>query len=285
MVGLLPWLAQAANHFRLNTSAAMQAKLNFLLTATSFMTFNVATVPIDCLSSSATLEHLVSCLDVYTVQDSFYTAATYASAQPTAAQAAAWSSAVSSLMNVGNGGYTCADASTTISAGNALDGIYQIASFRDDVTLASYCMLVESTVNDAGSYAKGWGFVIVPVTHAASSGVHLSAPHPVHDSGTAKQASALFKSISARSLLVSGRSRAAYAASTTCVVPSKGSYYKTDSAHDNEQPFLAASVALFNAQMVEGGCPTTTCAFVQLHGKANTTCSKDSMFMSAGIGE
>ena len=32
------------------------------------------------------------------------------------------------------------------------------------------------------------------------------------------------------------------------------------------------------------GCPSASCAFIQMHGKASTTCASDTVFLSSGLG-
>ncbi|KAH7103044.1 hypothetical protein BKA62DRAFT_828961 [Auriculariales sp. MPI-PUGE-AT-0066] len=245
-----------------------------------------AAAPTSCLSSSSTFEDLVDCLNDYTVPASTYDASSYAAAQPTTAQLSAWSSAVQTLMSVGISGFTCAAAIATISTTNAVYGIYTFAMFNDTSTSASYCVLIESTATVANKYSKGWGFLAVPAS-LVSSRLHLSAPHPGADANTPQQAGALFKLVGARSLLIAGRHRQSYNTATSCIIPSSDltTYYKTDPAHDDAQPFFAASVALYNAQSAAaGGCPIASCAFLQLHGKSSTTCTSDDIFLSSGLG-
>jgi len=267
----------------------MQPAFKALL-ASSLISVLVASVtgaPPACLTSG-TFEQLVDCLDDYTVPENFYiNEAAYNAAQPTVAQASAWSNAVTNLMSVGVGAYTCNRATTTITNSSALWNIYNFATYSDSVTKKDYCVLIESTSTTGGAYTKGWGFLAVPIAHNVTNGVHISAPHPAFDQNTPQQAGALFKRVGARSLLIAGRSRLAYRVATTCVIPSSSNvtYYKTDPAHDNEQPFFAAGVALYNAQIAQAGCPAATCGFVQFHGKGNTTCTSDNMFLSAGIGK
>jgi len=267
----------------------MQPAFKALLASSLISVFvtSVTAAPPACLTSS-TFEQLVDCLDDYTVPENFYVNETaYIAAQPTVAQASAWSTAVTNLMSVGVGTYTCNTAIATITNTSALWNIYNFATYSDSVTHMDYCVLIESTSTTGGVYTKGWGFLAVPVTHSATNGVHLSAPHPAFDQDTPQQAGALFKRVGARSLLIAGRSRLAYMVATTCVIPSNPSttYYKTDPAHDNEQPFFAAGIALYNAQIAQADCPAATCGFVQLHGKGSTTCATDKMFLSAGLGK
>ncbi|KAH7103011.1 hypothetical protein BKA62DRAFT_82137 [Auriculariales sp. MPI-PUGE-AT-0066] len=241
--------------------------------------------PTSCLAKSGTFEQLVQCLNSYTVPAKTYDADTYAEAQPTDPQLAAWTSAVQTLMTVGTSN-TCTAAIATIDENNALYGIYTFADFTDSENNAAYCVLIESTGTEADKYSKGWGFLAVP-TFAVPSRLHLSAPHPIFDEDTPEQAGALFKSAGARSLLIAGRHRQSYHVPTSCIQPlnNRTIYFKTDPAHDIEQPFFAASIALFEAQTAApGGCPAASCAFLQLHAKATTTCAKDKAFLSAGLG-
>jgi len=42
-------------------------------------------------------------------------------------------------------------------------------------------------------------------------------------------------------------------------------------------------VAILDWQSQQGGCPSASCAFIQLHGKADTTCVEDDIFLSTGL--
>ncbi|TFK37296.1 hypothetical protein BDQ12DRAFT_753373 [Crucibulum laeve] len=216
--------------------------------------------PMSCLAASRTLEQLVSCLDTFTVPHNYYNHVTYELAQPNALQREAWVETVSLLLSVdGN----C----STVVLPDALQGLYTVAVFQEDFN--SYCVLVEHSLGCGFKYYKGWGFMVVPSTRSAiSRSIHLSAPHPKYDLGTVEQAATLFKSTGAHSLLVAGRIRTAFLQSSDCVVPSgKGQYYKTDPAHNNLEPFVDASLAIHAWQSAHGGCPSSTCAYIQIHGK------------------
>ena len=43
-------------------------------------------------------------------------------------------------------------------------------------------------------------------------------------------------------------------------------------------------MAIKDWQDAHGGCPTASCAYIQLHGKAKTTCPQDMAFISSGLG-
>ncbi|KAJ7210312.1 hypothetical protein C8J57DRAFT_1401105 [Mycena rebaudengoi] len=234
---------------------------------------------VTCLHNSiATFEDLIACFDAYTVPDGHYTEDTYNAAQPNPQQLAGWTELVSSLISVdGN----CA--SVVVPA--SLSGIYSVSLFADP-TGPEYCIASESTTVD-GFYAKGWGLVVVPSTRAAVlRTIHLSAPHPAFDLFTPEQAGALFKSTGAKSLLVAGRSRNAFRKPTDCITPTSNStvYFRTDPAHDVKQPFFTAAKTVREWQLANGGCPPQSCAFIQMHGKAASTCPTDTIFLSSGLG-
>jgi hypothetical protein len=50
------------------------------------------------------------------------------------------------------------------------------------------------------------------------------------------------------------------------------------------EPFFSASKIIKTWQHAHGGCPASSCAFIQMHGKAASSCPMDTMFMSSGIG-
>ncbi|KAJ7474237.1 hypothetical protein FB451DRAFT_1035463 [Mycena latifolia] len=234
---------------------------------------------ITCLqNTTSTFEDLVACFDAYTVSERYYSAETYAAAQPDFEQLRGWEDLIASLLAVdGN----C----TSVVVPPCITGIYDVSLFHDP-TGPRYCVASESTSVD-GVYAKGWGLVVVPATQdAVKRDIHLAAPHPAYDLFTPEQAGALFKSTGARSLLISGRIRTANLAPSDCVIPTSNStvYYKTDPAHDVAEPFFSASETIRAWQHTNGGCPAESCAFIQMHGKGASSCPTDTMFLSSGIG-
>ncbi|KAL0064180.1 hypothetical protein AAF712_008902 [Marasmius tenuissimus] len=211
---------------------------------------------IGCIQNDTitTVEELISCFDSYTVTEAFYNEQTYALAQPTEAEEAAWKSLVSSLLNV-NG--NCTD----ITIPDALDGVYGVSPFRGE----EFCVLHERKAENS-VYVRGWGIMVVP-SQPARPGVHLAAPHPQYDLLTPQQAAGLFEGIEAKSLLISGRIRTALMNSTSCIMGSGTIYYATDPAHNDKEPFVIASKEIWRWQQAQGGCPSASCAFIQMHGK------------------
>ncbi|KAF8884518.1 hypothetical protein BD779DRAFT_1663032 [Infundibulicybe gibba] len=227
-------------------------------------------------SYSETLTDLITCFDDFTIPKEYYNAATYAAAQPTSEERAAWTQLVSALLTSGG-------ACDTIEVPEVLDGVYAVTRFSEPTGL-SYCVLSESDTTSAGRYVRGWGLFVVPMV-PVSRNLHISAPHPKFDLGTPRQAADLFRAVGARSLLIPGRSRRAFMTPTECVTDTdEEPYYKTDPAHDKAEPFFDASKAIWEWQTRNGGCPSASCAFIQFHGKGKTTCANDHMFLSSGLG-
>ncbi|KAF9447376.1 hypothetical protein P691DRAFT_793566 [Macrolepiota fuliginosa MF-IS2] len=234
-----------------------------------------------CFASTHTLGSLVECLEKYTVPEDYYDQFSYLEAQPTDSQREAWFAAVTTLLSTHN---NCSSAIVP----TALHNIYSATSFTD-INGQSFCILYERSVSPCSMrYEKGWGFMVVPSSRdMVSRLLHLSAPHPFYDVGTPIQATHLFKETGAKSLLVPGRMRPAYNAPSTCVLPrsNKSTYYMTDPAHNDLEPFFDANRAIWEWQTRHGGCPSLSCAFIQFHGKARTTCPKDDIFLSAGLAD
>lgn len=177
--------------------------------------------PTGCLVVSPNLDALVTCLDTFTVPHDYYSPLTYAVAQPLPAQRSAFSDAIHTLLSVDG---DCAAKQVS----SALLGLYAFAPFR------GHCVLYE-TKSKCGTYAKGWGFAVVPARAAGVQRIlHVSAPHPAYDLGTVEQAAAVYEGSGARSLLVAGRKRTAFLASSGCVKGApRRAYYMTDPAHNN----------------------------------------------------
>lgn len=231
-----------------------------------------------CFKSAQTLVGLVDCLQEFIVPQDFYHQESYLDAQPTNTQREAWSAAVLTLLHSSN------NCSSSI-VPSAIQDVYSAAPFTDSDGW-SFCVLYERTVSSySRSFKKGWGFIIVPASQeAVSRDIHISAPHPATDGNTGAEAAQLFKETGAKSLLIPGRLRTAYRAPSTCVAPtSRSTYYTTDTAHNDLEPFFDANVAIWTWQSQHGGCPTASCAFIQMHGKADTTCVHDDIFLSAGL--
>jgi hypothetical protein len=185
--------------------------------------------PIPCLSAPLppTIEDLVTCFEGYTVPKDHYTSTTYNNAQPTTPQLAAWNLAVHNLLDVDN---NCA----SVAVPTAINTFYRRSLFTEAGGRA-FCILSEIDAT-GGHYTKGWGFMAVPVNRrAVSRFIHISAPHPIYDDGTPRQAAAIFQKTGAKSLLISGRHRNAYTASS-CI---GADYSRTDPAHNTVRLHLS----------------------------------------------
>ncbi|KAI5889639.1 uncharacterized protein SCHCODRAFT_02511044 [Schizophyllum commune H4-8] len=240
--------------------------------------------PSDCLSAPS-LPALAACYANYTVPAAHYDAASYATAQPKDYEVLAFRAAIHRMLDISNGAADCFGTELPV----ALQSIYSVHSFVDQENGEAYCVLAEKHILN-GSYAYGWGFMAVPdkkITPGRYSAlqhpridVHLSAPHPWFDGPVDTQAASLFTQARARSLFISGRHRRAFEAPSDCEAesPSGTIYYATDPAH--------STVAIKDWQDAHGGggCPTASCAYIQFHGKAETSCPQDVAFISSGLG-
>ncbi|KAJ8518754.1 hypothetical protein ONZ45_g4208 [Pleurotus djamor] len=243
-----------------------------------------STNPIPCFqnASIATITDLVACLEKFTVSFDFYGQTSYDLAQPTPNQLTAWLEVIYALLHVdGN----C----TSIILPAILDDHYSVTLFTElnaDVPPRSFCVLSEAQFEvETGFYVKGWGLVVVPANRHERM-LHFSAPHPIFDTNTAQQSAALFSRTNAKSLLVTGRIRNAFQVNSACTHPGPGDglFFKTDPAHDDNEPFFAAAKVIRRWQNEQGGCPSQSCAFIQMHGKAASSCPSDTVFMSSGLG-
>ena len=183
--------------------------------------FIVTSTPASCLKSSATIDALVTCLEVFIVPPEYYNKETYEAAQPTSNQRNDWKNLINSFLSV-NG--NCSSIPIPLS----LQRIYTIEAFN------TMCVLYETSSLE-GVYIKGWGFMIVPrLRTSVSRTVHFSAPHPIYDRETIRQAAFLFESTGSQSLLVPGRARTAFSEPSECIstIFPRQEFYKTDTTHN-----------------------------------------------------
>ena len=177
--------------------------------------------PASCLNSSATIDALVTCLEIFIVPPEYYSRETYEAAQPTPTQRDDWKNLINSLLSVDG---DCSAIPIPLS----LQGIYTIGAFN------TMCVLYEASGLD-GVYIKGWGFMVVPrLRTSVSRTLHFSAPHPIYDLGTIRQAAFLFESTGSQSLLVPGRARTAFSEPSECISPvfPLQEFYTTDTTHN-----------------------------------------------------
>ncbi|CAK5279686.1 unnamed protein product, partial [Mycena citricolor] len=234
---------------------------------------------IPCLETSNNFTALIDCFDAYTVPAQFYTTESHAAAQPSRDELAAWVQVVHAMLD--------SSISVSVSAPHthpaipaALAPSYHLATFTDGPTNRSYTVLSERYAV-RGYYARGWGLFVVPTPTTAPrrrANAYLSAPHAGYDLYTPQQAGALFHLAQARSVLIAGRARQALHRVSACQ-PARG-YWATDPAHDVAEPFFAASKAIFDWDRAQDVRAT----FVQMHGKARSSCPSDMAFISAGVG-
>ena len=183
--------------------------------------YTVTPTPASCFKSSTTIDALVTCLEVFIVPPEYYSKKTYEAAQPTSNQRDDWKTLINSFLSVDG---DCSSISIPLS----LQGIYTIEPFN------AMCVLYE-TSSLKGVYTKGWGFMLVPrLRSSVSRTIHFSAPHPIYDRETVRQAAFLFESTGSKSLLVPGRVRTAFSEPSECIstVFPRQEYYKTDTTHN-----------------------------------------------------
>jgi hypothetical protein len=120
--------------------------------------------------------------------------------------------------------------------------------------------------------------------HSAQSSVennvHIQGPHPFADALTQEQTTAIFYGLAARSLLIAGAHRKANQNGENPCLPGKG-YGRTDATHTNTWGFHQAFLGL-NDFITELGCPRDSCAVIQFHGKADSSCAPAKIFLSIG---
>lgn len=212
-----------------------------------------------------------ACFNNFTVPAAAYTVETYSESQPTEIELGGWTQLITAMLD-GN----CA-------APDTLESFYNVEELIDNGQ--SYCVASERYSIGPGHYNKGWGLFVVPLNASESRHFHLSSPHPMFDFYEPDQAITLFQRSRARSLLISGRHRQALSQPSICVPSTAATtYWTTDPAHSVAEPFHAGNVAIKAWQDAHGGCPLDQCAFIQLHGKASTTCSPIHFMISSGLG-
>ncbi|KAH6915781.1 hypothetical protein BKA70DRAFT_1253756 [Coprinopsis sp. MPI-PUGE-AT-0042] len=247
--------------------------------------------PVDCLSTSSTLQDLASCFLGYVVPEGFYDAGgfggptSYAVAQPNSTELTAWKDTIYAMLDADITG----DCPTSQAAVPGLEG-YTVGMFTETAGQRpkSYCVLSETSTypGTTNVFARGWGFVITPVnTSDHLRALHFSAPHPLYDSSTPTQAVALFQRVGAKSVVAAGRHRMASTDVSGCAKPSSeaSTYYKTDPSHDDREPFHDALLVTRDWQNEQGGCPNDHCAYVQWHRKW-ASCPQYDAFFSSGPG-
>jgi hypothetical protein len=148
---------------------------------------------------------------------------------------------------------------------------YQVVEFTDLPHQSERIVMLREIV----PVSVGWGtYVLRP---APARDLLIEVPHPLADSRTRSEGAALFRSLSARALLVAGAHRCANAGpancgGTTIACGELGPYRESDVAHATQTMFQAAHQAL-------APCDGESLA-IQLHGNSLATCPD--LFISNG---
>jgi hypothetical protein len=149
---------------------------------------------------------------------------------------------------------------------------YQIRTFTDALTNKSYCLLMEVLDADLDGFVdKGWGTFIVN-SNATRRDLNHSAPHPIFDSTTERQAINIFQDTDSRSYLMCGAHRYANGTSGgSC----ESNYGEADCAHQTNTMFHAAVEAMNRYYA------PTAWTHIQWHG--NSSCSPLDVYGSQGF--
>ena len=153
----------------------------------------------------------------------------------------------------------------------ALDGIMRLRAFSDGGNGRTYCVLMEVRADDGdGHVDRGWGTFVT--YDKATNETNHSAPHPIFDEGTEREAAAIFRDTDARSFMMCGAHRRAQGQLGGACEPKYG---VADCAHQDDTLFQAAVVEMADYY------GTKPWAHVQWHG--NTTCAPVAVYASQGF--
>lgn len=227
--------------------------------------------PIKCFITATTIENLIDCWDDYVPPKNFISNGTWNYFAPTNLQKRVWNQLINEFLSSDS---NC----TKIKISSVLEGVYGIKAFYDKKSL--YCALYEiSTLHK--HFRRGWGLLMVPFDKSTvKTNLHISVSHPFSDGLVHVQAASLFTRTGARSLLISGLRKDSRYAKSKC----RKRFFASDGSRDNGTMFHQTAVAIKDWQMTKGGgCPWSTCAFVQFHGKGPKTCQRDTVLLSAGV--
>jgi hypothetical protein len=148
----------------------------------------------------------------------------------------------------------------------------RVVRFRDWDNGRTYCVLREfDDRNNDGFVDRGLGtFIVDP---AAERELVHSAPHPLTDSTTEKEAITIFRETRSRAYLLNGVARDASTTPSSC----QSAYFESDAAHENRHLFQAATTEL------AAFYGTRDWTQIEWHGMADTTCPGVNAYMTYGV--
>ena len=153
----------------------------------------------------------------------------------------------------------------------ALEGVMRLRAFTDTGNGRTYCVLMETRDDDGdGHVDRGWGTFVT--YDKATNELNHSAPHPLFDDGTERQAAAIFRDTDARSFMMCGAHRRAHGQLGGACEPKYG---VADCAHQDDTLFHAAVVEMADYY------GTQPWAHVQWHG--NVSCAPVGVYASLGF--
>ncbi len=214
--------------------------------------------------AATTLEELVTCL-----KDSSHMPRSGSNdfVSPTLTERLDWAAVVSDMLDATLAG-TCAG----IALPGSLTGLYEVTTFTDASNLVSYCVLAEiALVGDLDK--KAWGTFITSTGAVRELAVQI--PHPLNDLNTPEQGIRVFKTVGARSYLLSGAHRNANGTSSC-----QSSFNESDAAHETVhmfQPTTEETLAWYQVQQLNDEL-----VVVQLHGMGSSTCPGVDAYMTYG---
>jgi len=152
----------------------------------------------------------------------------------------------------------------------ALPASYRLVRLTDP-SAGALRVIVEVDATGHPSPSLFWGTYAAPVsTPSPARDLVIEAPHPIFDTNTEIQSSAVFLASGAKVLAIAGAHRctdtqASACSGTTDACGATAAYRISDAAHTEELPFFAVHALLSQGSQ---GSQAFTGTFLQLHGNA-----------------
>ena len=179
-----------------------------------------------------------------------------------------WDEVVKDMLDGSQSG-ACA----AVSLPPGLAGLYEITAFTDASNGDTYCVLAEiAEIGDPNK--KAWGTFVTSLEPQRELAIQI--PHPLNDLDTALQGASVFKTIRARSFLLTGSHRNANDPDSTC----QSSYRESDAAHNVENMFhttTEATLDWYQTQQLD-----QELVVIQFHGMGTSSCPGVDVYMTNG---
>ncbi len=230
---------------------------------------------VPCLSTSSTIEDLVSCTlgympHRYSVDDrDGFTV-------PTAIEMTQWGEVVEQMMDGG-----CSAISLS---GYEWGNDFTVTTFTDTQNGQAYCVFIETRYDTypAGErVTRGWGTFIYNPNYCRE--LNISAPHAKFETDTGTQAAGIFKNTQSRTFLMTGAHRRANNVLSTCQPTAcEGNCMESDAAHNTDHMFYATVAELEEYY----DSHNTKFYHLQFHGMKSTeppSCPGVDVYMTHGV--